>query len=173
MDNAQFWRLIGDSKAQSGSECEAQAASLLRLLSRLPGKEIIAFEAVFNTLRQRAYKWDLWGAAYIINGGASDDSFEYFRWWLIGQGEQTYETALRDPDSLADIIDPNRDDYGCEAILYCVSDAYRAVAGQETPSPDTPYTTAEPAGTRWQEDELDAMFPRLCALCDGADETTP
>jgi hypothetical protein len=44
---------------------------------------------------------DQWGAAYLANGGCSDDGFDYFRGWLIGQGRKVYETVLADPDSLA------------------------------------------------------------------------
>ncbi|MFL6076856.1 MAG: DUF4240 domain-containing protein [Mycobacteriales bacterium] len=32
-----------------------------------------------------SYQGDLWGAAYLINGGASDDGFDYFRGWLIAR----------------------------------------------------------------------------------------
>ena len=106
MNEGQFWQIIAESRAQSDGECKTQAQALLRLLKRLPGDEIIAFELLFNALRRRAYRWNLWGAAYIINGGASDDGFEYFRWWLIGQGERIYEAALRDPDTLADSVEP-------------------------------------------------------------------
>ncbi len=31
---------------------------------------------------------DLWGAAWVLLGGASDDAFDYFRCWLIGQGRE-------------------------------------------------------------------------------------
>jgi hypothetical protein len=31
---------------------------------------------------------DQWGAAYLANGGCSDDGFDYFRGWLIGQGRK-------------------------------------------------------------------------------------
>ena len=37
-------------------------------------------------MRQRlaeAYRWDIWAIAFIINGGCSDDGFEYFRGWLV------------------------------------------------------------------------------------------
>jgi len=32
--------------------------------------------------------------------GCSDDGFEYFRCWLISQGKDVFENALRNPDSL-------------------------------------------------------------------------
>ena len=48
----------------------------------------------------RAYRQELWGAAYLINGGCSDDGFVYFLGWLIAQGRDVYQAALPDPDSL-------------------------------------------------------------------------
>ena len=45
----------------------------------------------------------MWGAAYVIHGGCSDDGFEYFRRWLISRGRKAYEAALADPDSLAQL----------------------------------------------------------------------
>ncbi|WP_449342020.1 DUF4240 domain-containing protein [Streptomyces aurantiogriseus] len=36
----------------------------------------------------RAYTWDLWGAAWVLLDGASDDAFDFFRCWLIGQGRE-------------------------------------------------------------------------------------
>jgi len=48
-----------------------------------------------------SYRVDLWGAAYLINGGCSDDAFEYFRGWLIVQGRGTYERIVADPPILS------------------------------------------------------------------------
>ena len=50
-----------------------------------------------------SYREDLWGAAYLINGGASDDGFEYFRGWLMTQGRAVFARAVADPDSLAEL----------------------------------------------------------------------
>ena len=36
----------------------------------------------------------LWDAAYLINGGCSDDGFDYFRGWLVDQGRETFERCL-------------------------------------------------------------------------------
>jgi hypothetical protein len=41
-----------------------------------------------------------------MNGGCSDDGFEYFRAWLLAQGRDTFEKALEDPDTLAALEDP-------------------------------------------------------------------
>jgi hypothetical protein len=65
-----------------------------------------------------AYRWDLWAAAYVINGGASDDGFEYFLGWLMAQGRTRWEATRADPDSLADIVDADTGDLDGEELLY-------------------------------------------------------
>ena len=52
-----------------------------------------------------AYHWDLWGAAYLINGGCSDDGFEYFRRWLVLQGRDVFQAAVSNPDTLAEVAE--------------------------------------------------------------------
>jgi hypothetical protein len=40
-----------------------------------------------------SYRTVLWAAACLINGGYSDDGFEYFRGWLIVQGRDVFERS--------------------------------------------------------------------------------
>src|SRR5262249_43197 len=94
--------MIEDAKAEAGDDSYAQARLLARSLSSLSVEEIFAFEAIFNRLHAAAYRADLWGAAYLVNGGCSDDGFDYFRAGLIALGRSAYEAALTNPDLLAD-----------------------------------------------------------------------
>ena len=105
-------------------------------------------------------------AAYVINGGASDDGFYYFRCWLIGMGRRVYEAALADPDSLADAVLPGID---AEAEIYAAAhSAWMAVTGR----PDTdPYPArnegAELRGEAWDfddDEEVRRRLPRLAAI---------
>src|SRR3712207_8125782 len=43
--------------------------------------------------------------SWVLLDGASDDAFDFFRCWLIGQGREVFEGALHDPDALADLLD--------------------------------------------------------------------
>jgi hypothetical protein len=177
MDKDQFWKLIEDAKAESGGECEVQVEILMRSLMRLPLEEIIAFDEVVYELRDVAYIWKLWGAGYLINGLCSDDGFEYFRCWLIAQGQMVFEAAVKDADSLADYVAPDFADAECEDLLYVASHAYEQKMGREMPEPpvaevESPepgkvweFIPPEPAGKRWANDEeLDALLPRLVAM---------
>ena len=105
-----------------------------------------------------SYRWDLWGAAFVINSGCSDDGFDYFRGWLMLQGHDVWEAALRDPESLADVSFDG--DAECENVLYAASKAYEQLAGRSLPPPRDGHPK-EPMGTAWQETDLEALHPKL------------
>jgi Protein of unknown function (DUF4240) len=104
-----FWALVHATRRQDwdryeSADCEPHEAAITAALGKLPPQEIIAFYRILDELVWReAYSWDLWAASYQLNGGSSDDTFLYFRLWLVGQGRLAFEAAIRDPDSLADL----------------------------------------------------------------------
>jgi hypothetical protein len=159
VDAATFWQLIEDSRENAGGDPEAQAEELTDLLSDLPPDEIVAFDQFLRERLAAAYRWDLWGAAHIINGGCSDDGFESFRLWLVSQGERVYREALADPETLVDRAEANATD--AESLLYAAGDAYRVETGRDLPA--GPHDPAEPAGERWHEGDLKRLFPKLWA----------
>jgi hypothetical protein len=170
MNEDQFWEIVESTKAAADGSYKAHAANLLSHLGTLEPKEIEAFEQIFDQLTDRAYSWDLGGAAFLIRGGCSDDSFSDFRRWLISMGRTVYERALADPESLADLelgadadvdgqVRVTFEEFGCVAAR-----AYRAKVGKEMPIIPGPYT-AEPSGESFEE-ESDAQarrYPRLFA----------
>ena len=117
-----------------------------------------AFQRRYESYLIRANRWDLWGAAYLMNGGCSDDGFKYFRDWLISEGRDTYESALKDPDSLAEF--PRRDYFELELFGYAAIKAFARKGGGELER-DFQLEIAAPEGKEWNESELPAMFPRL------------
>jgi hypothetical protein len=135
------------------------------LLKKLPPDEICEFDRHFVRRRMEAYRWDLWAVAYIINGGCSDDGFEYFRCWLIGQGQKAYETVLASPEKISRWIKEDEETFEGESLMYAASDAYEAVTTEEMPPTDAEYAEM-PAGERWEENDLDKMYPRLCKKLD-------
>ena len=38
-------------------------------------------------------------------GGCSDDTFDYFRGWLLYQGKETYEACIEDPERLISVLE--------------------------------------------------------------------
>ncbi len=107
-----------------------------------------------------SYKWDLWGAAYLINGGCSDDGFDYFCDFLISEGKEAYEEALANPDSLSELNDI--EDADLEEYRYSIDEAYEELTDEEMPN-ETIEFPKEPKGQQWVEDDLLKMFPQLAA----------
>jgi hypothetical protein len=152
-----FWDLIDQARA-GGKSCSDSSSELERVLSKLSPAEIETFARDQDDLLRTSYRWDLWGAAFVINGGCSDDGFDYFRGWLFLQGREVWNYAMRDPESLAEV--PLEGDTACEDILYAASKAYESATGHSLPSRgEAP--PSEPAGTAWAEAELETLYPRL------------
>ena len=76
------------------------------MIDRLAGlgpEQSLMFLNYMDAYKDLAFRYGLWDAAKIFRvDGCSDDSFSYFRSWLIVQGKDVYMAALADPDSLAD-----------------------------------------------------------------------
>ncbi len=166
MDEERFWKIIAKNCRSDPCKAEEWDERLQAELEKLEPDEIIEWNHIFDRLAARAYTVDLWGAAYLLNGGASDDGFYYFRCWLIGMGREVYEAAVANPDSLAGAVVPGID---AEAEIYAAAhQAWMAV----TSRPDTdPYPArnerAELRGEDWDFDneaEVRRRLPRLAAM---------
>lgn len=156
-----FWEVIAQARRAVGG-WEGAAEAVTSILSDWTDNAILEFAEAFEQSLAESYRWDLWGAAYVINGGCSDDGFEYFRAWLIAQGQGIFEAALKDPDGLAAVLEQNLDVFEYEEMLGCARDAW----DRRHPGTRMPLTTrrpVEPAGTPWSEDEVFDLFPRLAA----------
>lgn len=162
MSEDRFWQLIeavGCGGRGGQEEIFAMATILQASLSRLRAEEILGFQFRLNEYMAESYRWDLWAVAYIINGGASDDGFEYFRGWLISQGRAYYEAALKKPVRAADRAGKDYQNEN-EQILYVAMEAYRAKTDQDMPT--LPYSgSATPGGKAWKEEELPKLYPEL------------
>jgi hypothetical protein len=166
MTKEEFWSIVAASKAASGGTYDGRLAALASQLSTLAPEEIVDFQRIFDEAKDDAYTWPLWGAAYILGGGCSDDGFMDFRSWLISTGRETYERALADPESLADVeLGPDaEEEVFFEEFAYVADRVYEEKTGEELPR-TAGAGRSEPAGEPWEEDdeELERRFPRLWA----------
>lgn len=160
MDEQQFWFIVETVKTAAGHNIDARPATLERQLLTLGLPAIQAFQRRYDDLILRANRWDLWGAAYLMNGGCSDDGFLYFRAWLISEGLEAYARALSNPDSLAK--HPRREHFELEAFGYAAIKAFSAKGGSELER-DFSNELAMPSGKEWSEAELPSLFPKLSA----------
>lgn len=153
MDVDRFWEIV-DRASASGDPAE----SLRELLESLSAREVAAFHRHFFAMLRKAYRHDLWGAAYLLLGGCSDDAFRDFRADLIGKGRVVFESVLRDPDSLADHSDVEGD----ETLPSVANDVYAEKAGKELPSARG--ERGQPIGKRWDfadDQQMRRRYPRL------------
>lgn len=128
----EFWEIF---TLYSTNEKEAE--------NRINGRKK-AYSKHFDECLKRAHTWDLWGAAFIIYGGCSDDSFTDFKGGLLLQGREVFEKVLNNPEYLVELS--NKID------LESLQD--NEFGGGESD---------EPSGEPWEEgnDDLKNRFPRL------------
>lgn len=177
MRRDEFWTLVDQARAgvadtRTADGVQEVAERLVRRLAELGPAAAVEFDLAFDEVDGEAYRWDLWAAAYLMQGGCSDDGFDYFRGWLAAQGRQTWERVLADPDSLADVgVDPDDDDLDGEAMLDVGADAYgdEDAFGEalEAARGDADDDDGDPAGESFDFDddrEMRARLPRLAAI---------
>ncbi|MFF9766415.1 DUF4240 domain-containing protein [Streptomyces sp. NPDC053086] len=166
MDETEFWELIDATREAAEGDPEEQADVLVDRLLQLDPELVLDFARHFEARYNRAYRWDLWGAAWLLLDGCSDDAFDFFRCWLIGQGREVYEGALHDPDALADLLgdfDEEIDGDG-EELGYAADEAYEQLTGTVAPDLGIAPARAEPEGTPLDLESdrtLAQRYPRL------------
>ncbi|MFF5340319.1 DUF4240 domain-containing protein [Streptomyces althioticus] len=175
MNRQQFWRVVEAARDQAPDPDDAGdvVRRATAQLATRPAEEIVAAQQVLWDLMADSYTVPLWAAAYLINGGCSDDGFDYFRGWLIAQGREVFERAVADPDALADlpvVRASAADGLGleCEAVLGIVRDARIRATGRHLPADAFTIRYPEP-DTSWHFDfddhaEMARRLPRLAAL---------
>ncbi|WP_316521694.1 DUF4240 domain-containing protein [Kitasatospora brasiliensis] len=165
MDETDFWQIIDETRDAAEGDPDEQADLLVERLLQLTPDDVIDFARLFQARYRRAYRNDLWGAAYLLLDGASDDTFDYFRSWLIGQGREVFEGGLAEPDDLADLLPEfdEEEDGEAEDLGYAADEAYEQLTG--LPLPEVGGRQAgRPSGPALDFDDPDVMakrFPKL------------
>lgn len=156
MTEDEFWNIIERGR---GSSQESTLQGIKDLLGALRPQEVLEFEAVRFRVVDHAHTVTLWGAAYLICGGCSDDGFDYFKEWLVLQGKKMFYESCRNPDSLAESM---RGDYpSCEEFWYLASTVYEELVGSPPNSPPSPLPNP---GEFWDFDseaEQQQRYPKL------------
>ena len=165
MEQNEFWAII--ERSLSAGDVEGQVELLLNELRKLSLDEIVSFDFIFRQMHEDAYKWDLWAAAYTIQGGCSDDGFIDFRAWLVTRGKEVFEKALQNSDSLAELgREKLEESEEAEDFFYITAEAYEEVSGvegtdiEDDPNWDDVEFKEVPVGEEWDEENLDELKAR-------------
>ncbi|EFC68651.1 DUF4240 domain-containing protein [Prevotella sp. oral taxon 317] len=169
MDEEQFWAIVQTAVDEAGDDEEAYLEVVKRELSKLSLKEMIGFRLRTDKLLYDSYTSEMWCAGYLMNGGCSDDGFEYFRLWVISRGRKVYEAAMANPDNLIDYIDDDdeMDFFEFELFWYVALEAFEEAVDAELYDyvDDDNFKTCEGNYPNfefnWEEDDPESM-QKLC-----------
>ena len=171
MNRQEFWRVIDFAHQHAEGDSRVQEALLVKTLSQYSPDDIIEFECIFRQNIIAADDFRIMAAAKIIEGSVTDDSYVYFRCWLLGLGEKIFTDALHNPDSLAPVVTEEMDT-GFEPLLYVATQAYKNKTGKQEEDETFPRDVAsgrglsydfgsETKGEDWTPEQLPTLLPRL------------
>jgi len=169
MDEEQFWAIVQTAVDEAGNDEDEYLEVVKRELSKLSLKEMIGFRLRTDKLLYDSYTSEMWCAGYLMNGGCSDDGFEYFRLWVISRGRKVYEAAMANPDNLIDYIDDDdeMDFFEFELFWYVALEAFEEAVDAELYDyvDDDNFKTCEGNYPNfefnWEEDDPESM-QKLC-----------
>jgi hypothetical protein len=173
VDDTRFWELIDEARDDTAPTAPAaEPGGLSDVLDELSDAELLAFHRMFAAQLARLNDWKVWGAGYVAAQGMGDDSFDYFRAWLVGKGEDAVKTALTAPDDLVDFLSDHAEEFDGELLEYVALDLIESRGLQPEPIEREADDDADgaPAGEEWDEDDVDAMYPRLHAWALGEND---
>ncbi|MEP5340858.1 MAG: DUF4240 domain-containing protein [Algibacter sp.] len=130
LDETVFWNIV-DLSIKNTKNQDDQERYLVKEIGKLTLKQMIGFRLRTDKLLYDTYNSKMWCAGYIMNGGCSDDGFEYFRNWIISRGKKTYYKAKENPDSLITEFIEGDEYYDFESFWYVALTAFENKTGKE------------------------------------------
>lgn len=125
-----YWKIIEKSLKNTSNQDE-QELFLINDLGNLTPMQMVGFRLRTDKLLYDTYNSEMWCAGYIMNGGCSDDGFEYFRNWVISRGKETYYSAKQNPDNLIHEVNENLEMYDFEGFWYVALEAFKRKTGKD------------------------------------------
>lgn len=111
MTKEQFWNYISEARNKFENDFDV-ISYLTEVMQEKTDEEIFAFGIILDEIMLESYNEKLWCASYLVNGEITEESFDFFRLWLISKGKETYEDVLQNPDNLIKYIDnPEAEDF--------------------------------------------------------------
>lgn len=130
LDETLFWTIIAASIDNTTNQ-DDQELFLVNEIEKLTPRQMVGFRLRTDQLLYDTYNAEMWCAGYLMNGGCSDDGFEYFRNWVISRGKDAYYNAKENPDSLISECIEGADFYDFESFWYVALSAFENKTGKE------------------------------------------
>lgn len=171
MDEPSFWKMIEATSVRSSIDTDQLASILEQQLSKMSRTEVIDFEIILREKIFEADHFNVMVAQKIIDGYVSDDSYLYFRCWLISLGKEAFYGTIKSTDYLAGII--NKDiTPEFENLLYITTSAFSKITNKEEDDSFPRNIAAdkglnydalglETKGEDWTEEDLPKRAPKL------------
>lgn len=97
MTQDEFWNIIAKSN---------KGKNLYKVLNELSDDKLLGCNYWQNYFYIIAHKQALWEVAYVVLQGCDNEFFFMdFKCWLIAQGQEVFENALKNADSLCGVFD--------------------------------------------------------------------
>ena len=132
MNEQIFWELIDKARAANNSNFETQCVTLTEILGEYSEADIIAFEHILREKIEEASSWPIMAATFVVCSFISDDTYEDFRAWMVGQGKDNFYKILRDPNEICNLVKPSAAmDLDGEYMLFVAANAWLEKTGKE------------------------------------------
>lgn len=134
MNEEEYWKIVEKNYRFGKGDERKQASEIVRDLRYKDPREIIAFQKRTYILSNHAHTSTLWAAAYVLNGGCSDDAFIDFKHWVISLGKNPFYKTIEKPDTLIRFWEKqvrfhNYGNIDCPGIAYSAQMAYEYRTG--------------------------------------------
>lgn len=129
-----FWNTVELGKPKGNLLSREHLQQYRNTLSSLEESGLLRFARKKEAVKREAHDYKLCYAAYIINDGCSDDSFENFKAGLIALGKELFYRALESPDETLSGLSQAKQLIDCEEFDYAAEIIYQEQSGAELPA---------------------------------------
>lgn len=170
MNEQIFWEIIAQSRATLNTNFETQCVNISEILMDYSAEEIIEFEHQLRLQMEKVNTWNMMAASFVVCSFISDETYEDFRAWVVGQGKENFDKILRDPSEICNLIRPGQvKEMGGEHMLFSAINAYLEKINSEDEEDEVkfydaiPFVAEKEVVQKWPETKNDyrKMFPKL------------
>jgi hypothetical protein len=157
LSEEEFWDVVGEPAVDT-----EQAEQITQRLVERGLDVAYSWDDMLSAHLAELERWDLFTIAWIIGSAASDDTFLYFRLWVVSRGRSLFELARNDAEAFGLSLDPlqNPRERRSELLMYAAENAASRLgvtATRRIANPRQPGPRGDEPGDYW------AAFPAVTA----------